>query len=41
MVFQDGRMVNVYNHVSPDMQKAATDKLENLPFKPTGTLGTQ
>ena len=30
--------LDVYSHVLPDMQKAATDKLENILFKRTGTL---
>jgi integrase len=30
--------LDVYSHVLPDMQKAATDKLENLLFRRTGTL---
>ena len=30
--------LDVYSHVLPDMQRAATDKLEKLLFKRTGTL---
>ncbi len=30
--------LDVYSHVLPDMQKAATDKLENILFKRTGAL---
>jgi integrase len=30
--------LDVYSHVLPDMQKAASDKLENLLFKRSGTL---
>ncbi|HEV2826380.1 MAG TPA: site-specific integrase [Pyrinomonadaceae bacterium] len=30
--------LDVYSHVLPDMQRAATDKLENLLFKRTGTI---
>lgn len=30
--------LDVYSHVLPDMHKAATDKLENLLFRRTGTL---
>jgi integrase len=30
--------LDVYSHVLLDMQKAATDKLENILFKRTGTL---
>ena len=30
--------LDVYSHVLPDMQKAATDKLENILFRRTGTL---
>jgi hypothetical protein len=30
--------LDTYSHVLPSMQQAATAKLENLLFKPTGTL---
>ena len=30
--------LDVYSHALPDMQKAATDKLENILFRRTGTL---
>ena len=30
--------LDVYSHVLPDMQKAATDKLENILFRRTVTL---
>ena len=30
--------LDVYSQVLPDMQKAATDKLENILFRRTGTL---
>ncbi len=30
--------LDIYSHVLPGMQKAATDKLENLLFRRTGTL---
>ena len=32
--------LDIYSHVLPDMQRAATEKLEQMLFKQTGTLGS-
>jgi integrase len=29
--------LDIYSHVLPDMQRVATEKLENMLFKQTGT----